>query len=50
MRARTITPVMNTAIAHRGMAAARTAGAGISTAPSDPFREALAAFAEIFAA
>lgn len=32
-----ITPVMNTAIAHRDMGAARMVGAGISTAPLAPF-------------
>ena len=43
-----VTPAMNTAIAHRDMAAARMVGAGISTAPSGPFQDALAAFVETY--
>ncbi len=44
-----ITPVMNTAIAHREMKVARMIGAGIATAPLTPFQEALAAFVEAYA-
>lgn len=41
-----ILPVMNTAIAARDMSTGRMIGAGISTAPLKPFKEALLAFAE----
>jgi hypothetical protein len=44
-----ITPVMNTAIAHRDMKAGRMIGAGIATAPMAPFQEALAAFVQAYA-
>jgi hypothetical protein len=40
-----ITPVMNTAIAHRDAGAGRMVGAGIAAAPLQPFHEALAALA-----
>lgn len=44
-----IAPVMNTAIAHRDMAAARMVGAGIATAPLEVFRDALESFVEAYA-
>ncbi len=44
-----ITPVMNTAIAHRDMKVGRMIGAGIATAPLAPFAAALAVFVETYA-